>query len=192
MISYLKGKILAKNQKSVIAVVHDIGYEIFVTENFLEKIKVNDEIELHTYLKHDEDNMALYGFRDKEELLFFKLLITISGVGPKTALGVLEVAKLADIKKAILRDEPSILYKVSGVGKKTAERIVVELKNKIDALPMTEKEISFGDVNSEVFDALVSLGYAQTDVREALKQMPETVEKMEEKIKKALKILGKN
>ncbi|PIR05404.1 Holliday junction branch migration protein RuvA [Candidatus Kuenenbacteria bacterium CG11_big_fil_rev_8_21_14_0_20_37_9] len=191
MISYLKGKILAKNQKSVIAVVHDIGYEIFVTENFLEKIKVNDEIELHTYLKHDEDNMALYGFRDKEELLFFKLLITISGVGPKTALGVLEVAKLADIKKAILRDEPSILYKVSGVGKKTAERIVVELKNKIDALPMTEKEISFGDVNSEVFDALVSLGYAQTDVREALKQMPETVEKMEEKIKKALKILGK-
>jgi len=191
MISYLKGKILAKNQKSVIAVVHDIGYEIFVTENFLEKIKVNDEIELHTYLKHDEDNMALYGFRDKEELLFFKLLITISGVGPKTALGVLEVAKLADIKKAILRDEPSILYKVSGVGKKTAERIVVELKNKIDALPMTEKEISFGDVNSEVFDALVSLGYAQTDVREALKQMPERVEKMEEKIKKALKILGK-
>lgn len=191
MISYLKGTLLNKNPKSIILLVNHIGYRIFITQPFLKKIKSDQELELYTYLRHKEDSMDLYGFKTKEELEFFELLLTISGVGPKSALGVLEVASLSQIKKAILRDDASILYKVSGVGKKTAERIVVELKNKLDSLPSTSKEVSLDDSDSEAFDALLGLGYQERDVRQALKQIPEEIKITEEKIKNALKFLGK-
>ena len=191
MITYLKGTILAKQPKFIILLVNSIGYKIFALQTFLKKIKLNQELELYTHLRHTEDNMSLFGFATQEELQFFELLLTISGVGPRSALGILEAAKLTDVKRAILRDDPSILYKVSGIGKKTAERIVVELKNKLDRLPATEKQIALDDSDSEVFDALVSLGYADTDIRQALKQLPEHTAGVEAKIKSALKFLGK-
>lgn len=191
MISYLQGKILSKNVKNIILLVNNIGYKIFVRPAMLGKIKLDDEVELYTYLKHADDSMSLYGFETKDELQFFELLISISGVGPKSALGVLEVAKLGDIKKAILRDDPALLYKVSGIGKKTAERIVVELKNKLDAMPGLETEMSLADIDTDAFDALVGLGYTERDVRDALRQLPEETEKMENKIKEGLKILGR-
>jgi len=191
MISYLKGKILNKNPKAIILLVNNIGYKIFVPKNLLEKIKPEEEIELYTYLRHKEDEMSLYGFKIKEELQFFELLLTISGVGPKSALGVLEVAKLADIKKAIIRDDASLLYKVSGIGKKTAERIVVELKNKLEALPQTGEEINLTDSDTEVFDALVGLGYKEKDIRQALRQLPPALETTNDKIKHALRFLSK-
>jgi Holliday junction DNA helicase RuvA len=191
MISYLKGKILSKSTKSITLLIGQVGYRVFIPQTLLEKIKAGQEIELHTHLRHSEDAMSLYGFKTKEELEFFELLLTISGVGPKSALGVLEVASLAQIKKAILRDDASILYKVSGVGKKTAERIVVELKNKLNSLPLGHKEIKLDDSDMEAFDALVGLGYSEADIRSALKQLPENITKTEEKIKQALKFLSK-
>ncbi|PIP76026.1 Holliday junction branch migration protein RuvA [Candidatus Kuenenbacteria bacterium CG22_combo_CG10-13_8_21_14_all_39_9] len=191
MITYLKGTILAKQPKFIILLVNNIGYKIFVLQAFLKKIKLNQELELYAHLRHTEDNMSLFGFASQEELQFFELLLTISGVGPKSALGILEAAKLTDVKKAVLRDDPSILYKVSGIGKKTAERIVVELKNKLDLFPATEKQIALDDSDSEVFDALVSLGYADTDIRQALKQLPADTAGVEAKIKSALKFLRK-
>ena len=191
MITYLKGTILAKQPKFIILLVNNIGYKIFVLQPFLKKIKLNQELELYAHLRHTEDNMSLFGFASQEELRFFELLLTISGVGPKSALGILEAAKLTDVKKAVLRDDPSILYKVSGIGKKTAERIVVELKNKLDLFPATEKQIALDDSDSEVFDALVSLGYADTDIRQALKQLPADTAGVEAKIKSALKFLRK-
>ena len=191
MITYRKGTILAKQPKFIILLVNNIGYKIFVLQAFLKKIKLNQELELYAHLRHTEDNMSLFGFASQEELQFFELLLTISGVGPKSALGILEAAKLTDVKKAVLRDDPSILYKVSGIGKKTAERIVVELKNKLDLFPATEKQIALDDSDSEVFDALVSLGYADTDIRQALKQLPADTAGVEAKIKSALKFLRK-
>lgn len=191
MISYLKGTILNKNAKSITLLVNQIGYRVFVIQTLIQKLKTDQEIELYTHLRHKEDSMDLYGFKTKEELEFFELLLTISGVGPKSALGILEVATLSNIKKAILRDDPSILYKVSGVGRKTAERIVVELKNKLDSLPASEKEISLDDSDTEAFDALLGLGYPERDVRQAIKQIPEDISKTEDKVKKALKFLGK-
>ena len=113
MITYLKGTILAKQPKFIILLVNSIGYKIFALQTFLKKIKLNQELELYTHLRHTEDNMSLFGFATQEELQFFELLLTISGVGPKSAMGILEAAKLTDVKRAILRDDPSILYKVS-------------------------------------------------------------------------------
>jgi len=191
MISYLQGTILEKNHKSIILLVNNIGYKIFITPTLLDKLKPNQTLELFTYLRHKDDGMDLYGFTTKNKLDFFEILLTISGVGPKSALGILEVASLTQIKKAILRDDPSLLYKVSGIGKKTAERIVVELKNKLDSLPITDKEISLTDSDTEVFDALVGLGYQERDVRQALKQLPETITSTNDKIKHSLKYLGK-
>ncbi len=191
MISYLKGTISEKNHKSIILLVNNIGYKIFITPTLLDKLKPNQTLELFTYLRHKDDGMDLYGFTTKNKLDFFEILLTISGVGPKSALGILEVASLTQIKKAILRDDPSLLYKVSGIGKKTAERIVVELKNKLDSLPITDKEISLTDSDTEVFDALVGLGYQERDVRQALKQLPETITSTNDKIKHSLKYLSK-
>ncbi len=191
MISYLKGSILAKTAKTITLLVNNVGYQIFIPATLLKKIKIGTELELYTHLRHSEDAMSLFGFSQPEELRFFELLITISGVGPKTALGVLEAAKMSDLKKAILRDDPAILYKVSGIGKKTAERIVVELKNKLDSLPVSETEINLSDSETEAFDALVSLGYSEKDVRDALKKIPPDITKMEDQLKSALKYLGK-
>lgn len=191
MISYLKGSLLSKTSKTITLLVNNIGYQIFVPASLLAKVKIGETIELHTHLRHSEDAMTLFGFPNPEELRFFELLISISGVGPKTALGVLDAAKLSDLKKAILRDDPAILYKVSGIGKKTAERIVVELKNKLDSLPVSETEIDLSTSDTEAFDALLSLGYSERDVRDALKKLPPDITKMEDQIKQALKYLGK-
>ena len=192
MLSFIKGEILSKSAKSIVLLVNNIGYKIFTTQNLLEKLKPAATLELHTHLRHKDDALDLYGFKTKEELEFFELLLTVSGVGPKSALGVLEVAKLSDIKKAILRDDPSILYKVSGVGKKTAERIVVELKNKLDALPTSEKQITLDDTDAEAFDALSGLGYSDIDIRHALKQIPDDITDTEAKLKHTLKYLGRS
>lgn len=191
MLSYIKGAVLSKTGKSIVLLNNNIGYKIFLLAKLLDKIKPGAELELHTHLRHTEDNMSLFGFATLEELQFFELLLTISGVGPKSALGILEVARPADVKKAILRDDPAILYKVAGVGKKTAERIVVELKNKLDRLPLDEKEIKLDDSDMEVFDALASLGYSDSQIRQTLKRLPDETKKTEDKIKRALKILGK-
>ncbi len=190
MIRFIRGEVINKNKNSLTILCGQIGYRVFVLPKLLEQIKIKQTIELHTHLRHKDDSMDLYAFKQLEDLEFFELLLTISGVGPKSALGILEVASLTQIKKAILRDDASILYKVSGVGKKTAERIVVELKNKLDSLPVTEKEIALTDDETEIFDALVSLGYQEKDIRQALKQLPADINKTDEKIKFALKYLG--
>lgn len=195
MISYIRGSVLTKNQKSIILLVGQVGYQVFVPQTLLQKIKTGVELELYTHLKHSEDSMSLFGFISAEELKFFELLLTISGVGPRTALGIMEVAKISDVKKALLRDDPSLLYKVSGIGKKTAERIVVELKNKLDDLPIPVGSLPAlrqeDDSDTEVFDALLGLGYLERDLREIFKRLPENITTSEEKIKTALRLLGK-
>lgn len=191
MISYLNGTIKQKSEKSITLVVNNVGYKVFTTQNLLDKLKIAQQIEIYTHLRHREDAFDLYGFLSLRELEFFELLITISGVGPKTALGVLEVAKLDDIQKAIVKGEPSLLKKVSGIGAKTAERIVIELKNKLDSLPGSgDFTVDLSDSDSDVFDALVGLGYLERDIREAIRQIPPEVIDLQEKIRIGLKILG--
>ncbi len=191
MIRFLQGTVLDKDKNSITLLCGSIGYRIFMLPKLLGQIKPDQQLKLYTYLRHKDDAMDLYGFKNKEDLEFFELLLTISGVGPKSALGILEVASLAQIKKAILRDDASLLYKVSGIGKKTAERIVVELKNKLDALPITEKEIALTNDETEIFDALKTLGYQEKNIRQALKQLPENITGIDDKIKYALKYLSK-
>ncbi|PIP17680.1 MAG: Holliday junction branch migration protein RuvA [Parcubacteria group bacterium CG_4_10_14_0_8_um_filter_35_7] len=202
MIGYLRGKIRYKefleSSKSssrkdglIILEIGGVGWQIFVSPLTLEKINISSsqkEVELFTYLYVREDTLELYGFLNVEELKFFKKLIQISGVGPKSALGLLGVAHLKDIKEAIREGDPSILTKVSGIGKKMAGRIIVELKEKIqdEGLKRQDK----GGAIVETIDALISLGYKAEEARHVLREIPKSFKTTEEKVKEALRRLG--
>ena len=130
MIAHLSGQVKFKNDKSLTLDVNGVGYELKISALVLEKVKVNEPKDFFTHLYVREDSLELYGFESLDEKKFFELLISVSGVGPKSAMQVLSIAKLSEIKKAVLRSDPSLLRKVSGIGKKIAERIVIDLKNK--------------------------------------------------------------
>ena len=186
MISYLKGTILVKTEQFLILENNGIGYKVFVTPEILEN-KIGAELSLFTFLKISDDGHTLYGLPNLESLQFFELLLTVSGVGPKVALGILSAAKRDVIEQAIANADSEIFTRMSGVGKKTAERIILELKNKVSALSIGN---TGGQGSSDVFDALVSLGYKNTEARDALQKLDATLP-MEQQLKEALKLLSK-
>jgi len=193
MIASIKGTIRLKRESFLVLENQGIGYKVFVPESVLLKGTIDDELELFTYQHVREDALQLFGFSTLEDLELFEKLISVSGVGPKTGLNVFGVASAKDIKSAIINDNPNILKKVSGIGAKTAERIVLELKNKIAALAgydgiKTSEEL---DVDSDVVDALVSLGYQPRQAQEALKKIDPEIKESGAKVKVALKFLTK-
>jgi holliday junction DNA helicase RuvA len=189
MISQLTGQISYKGDNYVILNVSGIGYKIFVTAETSQELQSNqteDKITLWTHLAVRENSLDLYGFLNKTDLNFFEMLITISGIGPKTALGILNVATTETLVSAISSKDTSYLTKVSGIGQKNAEKIILELKNKIS---------NFEDVNQnnqgdiDVLEALKTLGYSNKDAVEALKKIDKKTTDVGDKIKEALKFL---
>jgi len=189
MIAKLTGKIEYSKDNWIIVDVSGVGYKVFLTDFTLGKIagSTNGSFFIYTYVR--EDILALYGFINAEEKEMFELLISISGIGPKAALGILSVADPISIRTAILNNDPSILTRVSGVGKKTAERVILELQNKVADMPMEDRQIAM--IDSDVLEVLVSMGYSTYQARESLKSIPADIESVEEKIKFALKEMGK-
>lgn len=188
MISLLKGTIESSAEKYVIIDINGIGYRVFISGNTFKNLpEKGEKVKFYTHLHVRENLMELYGFLDPEDLEFFELLISISGIGPKGALGILNVASVDTLKKAIANEESSILTKVSGIGKKTAEKIILELKSKVGG-EFLGKGVS---VDSEAIDALMGLGYKLKEAREALKRVPKEVEGVENRVKEALKLLGR-
>lgn len=192
MISYLRGEIIFQDDKSIIVKTDNLGYQVFVTERFLEKIQQEKikNLELYTYLNVREESLELFGFINLEELNFFKMLIGVNGVGPRMALHILSLANLSEIKQAIVNNRAEFLTKVSGVGRKTAERVVMELRYKIDDIK-TGKDVKLSTEDEDVIDALIGLGYRISDAREALRKIPRDLKNSQEKLKAALKLLGK-
>ena len=190
MISYLEGKILDKNEKFFVININGVGYKVFSHAGILEKIPaLGQNIKIWTHLYIREDAMDLYGFSDKEDLDFFEMLISISGIGPRSALGILEVAPVSSLKQAIVSEDESFFTKVSGIGRKTAQRMILELKSKLIKTVVLEKG-EFKEMG-DAFEALVSLGYRAGDVRRILNELPEDVKSTEEKVKATLKKLGR-
>jgi len=192
MIAYLRGKINFKADNFLIIENNGIGYKVFISEKVLAEKNINDEIELFTYHNIREDAMDLYGFLSFEELDLFGKLISVSGIGPKTGLGVFAIAEVKDIKSAIINQDATILKKVSGIGAKTAERIVLELKNKISGVIGVDiKSQAEMTIDTDAIEALESLGYQGSQAREALQKVPAEVTDAGERVKMALKFLGK-
>ena len=190
MIANIKGVVLKLGEKFVIIDVSGIGYKVFVSPDLISKLETGQEISFFTYLAVRENALDLYGFLHYEELELFELLLTISGIGPKGALGVLAQASPAEIKESIVAGESRLLVKVSGIGKKTAERIVLELKNKIGGLERNKGLTGMNNTDLEVLEALEALGYSIPEAREALKKTDKELA-VSEKIKQALKFLAK-
>lgn len=188
MIGSLKGTIILKTDKFLILETETgVGYKINVSpENFLLTKKEGDKIFLwiHTHVK--EDALELFGFLDYKELVLFEMLISVSGIGPRSALVILSVATVETLATAISTGDISYLTKISGIGKKTAEKIILELRDKLE--PTDEG----GSLQEELdaLEALKSLGYSQAEAREALKQIPADTD-TNTKVKEALKILGR-
>ncbi len=190
MISYLKGKIIFKLKDRIIIEVNDVGYAVFLSDNFLRTIKVGHIQEIFTYQHVKEDILALYGFKTLDELEFFNLLLTVSGIGPKSAIAILAIASLDDIKESIVRGDSHLLVQVSGVGKKTAERLILELKDKVYKMG-GDYDLSGPAVLLDEIEALVALGYSNLEAREALKQVDNSVVDSSDRIRQALKKLSK-
>lgn len=185
MISHLKGTILYHDLKSVTLDVGGVGYKIYTNAGSLGG-ESGKQAEFWTYLAVRETALDLYGFKTKEELDFFELLITVSGIGPKSALGILSIASISNLQHAISSGDISHLTKVSGIGKKSAEKIVLELKDKLESiLPGSVHSIS-GDIDA--LEALQALGYGEREAREALKKAHG--ENTEQKVRAALKNLN--
>ncbi|MDE1874636.1 MAG: Holliday junction branch migration protein RuvA [Patescibacteria group bacterium] len=195
MITYLRGKVIDKEERAVAVEVGGdgggIGYKIFVAAAVADSAKEGAEIALWTHLAVREDAQTLFGFPTKDELSFFELLISVSGIGPKTALGILNVSTVANLRKAISTGETSHLTKVSGIGKKIADKIVLELKGKLGAeSDARDQGISLRD-EVDALEALKALGYGHKEAREALKEIDVSITNAGDRVKRALKVLGK-
>lgn len=189
MIAWISGKNRGLRGGSVIVDVDGVGYEVQVSAYVLGKVAGAEEVSLHIHTYVREDTLALYGFLSEEELSMFQSLISVSGIGPKAALGILSIADIDTIRTAIVNKDPSLLTQVSGVGKKTAERVIVELQNKVSAPTGTGAEKTTAD--GEALEALLSLGYKVAEARDALKSVSGKSADIGEKIREALKVLGK-
>jgi len=188
MIGFIEGKIEYATDKYVLVDVNGVGYKIYISTNVFKNLpEIGSKVKLFTHLHLREDILDLYGFLDKKDLEFFEMLISISGIGPRGAINILSVASTETLKKAISNEDSTILTKVSGIGQKTAEKIILELKSKVSGEYLDEK----GGADGEAIDALVSLGYRLQEAREALKKVPQEVKEVGEKIKHALKLLSK-
>lgn len=188
MISALSGKVLHKDLNNIVVDVSGVGYKVMVTIETALEVTPSSPVFLWTHLVVRETSLELFGFLEKELLDIFELLITISGIGPKSALSILNVATPAMLRQAVASEDTTYLTRVSGIGKKNAEKIVLELKDK---LKTTEKDRGV-DQRSEgdALEALISLGYSERDSREALKKVPKEITGASERVKAALKLLS--
>jgi len=189
MISHLSGTIILVNDRFIVLDVHGVGYKIFATPDTMRRAqKSAGGVSFHTHLAVRENALDLYGFLDREELEFFELLLTVSGIGPKTALGIMSIAPTEVILTAISKNDAGYLTKTSGVGTKNAQKIVMELKGKTDGFSFTEEGRT--PEETDAVDALQALGYTLKESREALKNVAKTGTSSEQ-IREALKILSK-
>lgn len=187
MIGYLQGTIILKEDSSIILLVGGVGYRVFLLERTIHTHTVQSECALFIFSYTRESGGELYGFDRHEDLRVFERLISVSGVGPKSALAILRLAPSDDICAAIQRGDADLLKKVSGVGGKTAERIIVELKNVFRGAREAGGEN--GSEEEDLTDALVRLGYSRVAAREALSRVPPSVETLSERIRCALKYI---
>lgn len=184
MISFIRGKVADMTENSVILEAGNIGYEIFMTGSAMGKsLHMGQEVKIHTYFHIREDAMQLYGFLSKDDLQMFKLLLGVNGIGPKAALGVLSGITADELRFAVLSDDVKTISKAPGIGKKTAQKLILELKDKLkleDAFELKlahqQEAVALGeetgdDGYQEAVEALVALGYSNTDALRAVRKV---------------------
>ena len=186
MIASLQGKLADVYADHVVVVVGGVGFKVAVPLNSIAH-SVGDEVYLHTLMIVREDSIALYGFNSIADREIFERLISVSGVGPKMALSILGVMPVDRLRSAVAGGQPEAFTRVPGVGKKTAEKIVFELKDKLKGADGLIAASAFTDVNKDVMDALISFGYSVAEAQAALQSLPpDTPNDFEERMRRAL------
>jgi Holliday junction DNA helicase RuvA len=186
LIASIQGTIASTHADHAIIVVGGVGFKVYAPHSTLERLSGNEAF-LHTQLIVREDSLTLYGFATTAERDFFNILFSINGVGPKIGLAILSTLSIDNLRNAILSERSEVLTRVPGIGKKTAQKIALELKDKLpiglDAVPAG----GFDDINSDVLDALVALGYSIVEAQTAIQSLPKDAPKdVEERIRLAL------
>ena len=193
MIGYLKGKIISYKPTNIILDVNSVGYDIKISINTFEKLNEKEVVSFHIYTNVKEDSITLYGFHSEAEKNMFELLISISGVGPKSALSLLSGISTDDLKQAIITNNIERIVAVPGIGRKTAERLILELKNKVKDIKEEGITPTKPSAQKEAISALTTLGYnlasSEKAVNKILSDTPEC--SLEELIKRSLKELNK-
>lgn len=192
MIASLRGEITVVDNDAIIVETNNIGLRVFVPAQVRVQRKTGDRIFLFTHLVVREDSLSLYGFETKEERDYFGLFLSVSGIGPKTALSILSTLSVETIKKAILTNQAEILSQVPGIGKKSAPKIMLYLQDKIKPGEMTAGDTSLSSIESQVLQALTGLGYSIVEAQVALQNIPAgTSSDVEARVTAALQYLGK-
>jgi Holliday junction DNA helicase RuvA len=197
MLAYLKGKLIVKFQDYVILEVQGIGYKVYMSKTAIETLQEDEEMKIYTYLKVREDDISLFGFITNEELRMFELLISVGGIGAKSAINILSNITPSRFALAVITNDVNTLKKLQGIGPKTAQRIILELKDKIkteDAVDLQnnkeiEEKIQREENLEEIIQALQVLGYRRYEINKILPKIKS--DNLEDKIKEALQYLTK-
>ncbi len=200
MISYIKGELVAVEREKVIVDVNGIGWGIYMPEQSMGLLpQTGNEVKIHTYLNVREDAMQLYGFLTRDDMEVFRLLIGVSGIGPKGGLSILSKLSADDLRFAVLSGDVKAISAAPGIGKKTAEKLIIELKDKLDLnemlnqtaapdIPVSGNEMLYtNEIQAEAVQALVALGYGSTESLKAVKKVSAEYTTVEEVLKESLK-----
>ena len=191
MISYISGNLEEKSEKYLVLDVSGIGYKIFASQETLKKVgESGEKVKIFCHLYVREDKIELYGAYSEEEIQFFEMFLGVAGIGPKAALNILSLGSIAEIQKAIKDYDINFLKKAGGLGEKRAEKLILELKGKLD-FPES-KNIEEKIDNKDITRALINLGYSKIEIAEAIKKMSGEATTLEDQTKEILKILAKN
>lgn len=197
MIRHITGKYLFYEKGSIVVETQGgIGFRIHVADTSpVLNARERDVVQLYTYMQVKDDGMSLFGFNDRDALTLFEQLLTVNGVGPKAGLAIMSIGTVNQIKAFIMHKDAKSIAKAQGVGKKTAERVILELADKVSAVPIQDAEIAtesavlFSDERNNAVVALTTLGYSKAEAEEAIGHVPEDDLTIEEYIKKSLKFL---
>lgn len=190
MIGALKGKPQIFNNNSILITVGGVSYKVFVTSKLIDSTQKTDgELFIYTHTHVKEDLLELYGFKSREELSLFELLIEVSGIGPKTAIAILERG-VEDIRQAIISSDVEFFTSLPRIGKKNAQKIIIELNSKLGSISELDLTGKIEGQTKEVIDALATMGFKRYEIIEALKNLPKGLKTTEEKVKEAIKMLG--
>ena len=190
MIASLSGTILKIEESSLVVNVGGVGVRAFVPKTVLEDVGgVGRSVRLHTHLIVREQELSLYGFETEEDLQLFEVLLGVNGVGPKMALSILATLSPELLKSAIMREETAVLQRVPGIGKKTAERIMFQLRDKLDLSQVSTAVPLVSDVDADVIDFLTGLGFSIVEAQSALQNIPRDVKSFDERVQMALQHL---
>lgn len=187
MIAYLEGRVLSRGKDCLVVGLGGLGVRVHVPADVMAGSREGDMQVLYTYLHVREQELTLYGFNDPQDLALFELAIGVSGVGPRLGLAMLSAMPADALRLAISQGQPEILARVPGIGRKTAEKIVLELKDRVSVAEEVELEVAaLSEADAEVIDALTALGYSIVEAQRAVQSLPRDVTDLEERLRLAL------